>query len=66
MSRAAAKRAVEVRGGKVTAGVSKKTTFVVVGADPGSKLDRARSLGVETMDEPTFRKHIMVEGDRED
>ena len=66
MSRAAAKRAVEARGGKVTAGVSKKTTFVVVGADPGSKLDRARSLGVETMDEPTFRKLIMVEGDAED
>jgi NAD-dependent DNA ligase len=31
----------------------------VVGADPGSKLEKARSLGVETLDEPAFRKLIM-------
>ena len=59
MSRAEAKRAIEVRGGKVTATVSRKTSGVVVGADPGSKLEKARSLGVETIDEPAFRKLIM-------
>ena len=59
MSRAEAKRALEVRGGKVTASVSRKTSGVVVGADPGSKLEKARSLGVETLDEPAFRKLIM-------
>ena len=59
MSRAEAKRAIEVRGGKVTATVSRKTSGVVVGADPGSKLEKARSLGVETIDEPAFQKLIM-------
>ena len=65
MSRATAKRAIEARGGKVTGSVSKKTSHVVVGADPGAKLDKARSLGVETIDEPAFRKLIMAEGDTE-
>ena len=60
MSRTAAKRAIEARGGTVTGSVSKKTRYVVVGADPGSKLDKARSLGVETIDEPAFQKLIMA------
>ena len=59
MSRAEAKRAIEARGGKVTAAVSKKTSGVVVGADPGSKLEKARSLGVETIDEQAFLKRIV-------
>ena len=63
ISRAEAKRAIEARGGKVTAAVSKKTSCVVVGADAGSKLDKARSLGVETIDERAFRKLIMDVGD---
>ncbi len=37
---------------RVTGSVSKKTDYVVVGADPGSKLDKAHSLGVKTIDEP--------------
>ena len=63
MSRAEAKRAIEVRGGKVTGSLSGKTRGVVVGADPGSKLDKARSLGVEIIDEQAFRKLIMAGGD---
>ncbi|HVM13543.1 MAG TPA: NAD-dependent DNA ligase LigA [Egibacteraceae bacterium] len=49
-----AKQAVEDRGGKVTSSVSKKTSAVVVGADPGSKADKAAELGVPTIDEDAF------------
>ena len=49
-----AKQAIEDRGGKVTSSVSKKTSAVVVGADPGSKADRAAELGVPLVDERTF------------
>jgi len=55
MSREEAKAAVEARGGRVTSSVSKKTSFVVVGAEAGSKLDRARELGVPALDEQAFR-----------
>ena len=65
MSRAEAKRAIEARGGQVTGSVSGKTSYVLVGADPGSKLDKARSLGVETIDEEAFRTRIMLGGDAE-
>ena len=66
ISRTEAKRAIEARGGRVTGAVSKKTSYVVVGADAGSKLDKARSLGVETIDEPAFRKLIMEARDAEE
>ena len=42
---------IESQGGRVTSGVSKATTFVVAGEDAGSKLDKARALGVKTIDE---------------
>jgi DNA ligase (NAD+) len=54
MSRDDARDAVMERGGKVTGSVSKKTDYLVAGADPGSKLDKARDLGVEVLDEAAF------------
>ena len=50
-SRDEAKKMIEDAGGKVTGSVSKKTDFVVAGADAGSKLDKAKELGVEVVDE---------------
>jgi len=50
-----AAHAIEERGGRVTASVSKKTDYVVVGADPGAKAARAAELGVPTLDEAAFR-----------
>ncbi len=57
-SREDAKELIESRGGTVTDSVSKKTSYLVVGAEPGSKLEKARSLGVETLDEPAFAKLV--------
>lgn len=49
-----AKRAIIAAGGKSTDSVSKKTTFVVVGADPGSKVAKAEKAGVPVVDEAVF------------
>src|SRR5580698_3171571 len=46
-----AKKMIEDAGGKVTGSVSKKTDYVVAGADAGSKLDKAKELGVDVIDE---------------
>ncbi|NJM00097.1 MAG: NAD-dependent DNA ligase LigA [Synechococcaceae cyanobacterium SM2_3_2] len=51
LSRTEAKTWIETRGGKVTASVSRKTSYVVAGDDPGSKLDKAHSLGIPVLDE---------------
>ncbi|MFQ5718191.1 MAG: NAD-dependent DNA ligase LigA [Acidobacteriota bacterium] len=56
LSRQQAKEAIMARGGRVTSAVSKKTTYVVVGADPGSKAARAEKLGVTRLDEAALRK----------
>lgn len=53
-SRNEAKERVQALGGKVTSSVSKKTDFVVAGEDPGSKYEKARSLGVTILTETEF------------
>ncbi|HKJ76600.1 MAG TPA: helix-hairpin-helix domain-containing protein, partial [Gammaproteobacteria bacterium] len=54
LTRDEAKERLEALGAKVTGSVSKNTDLVVVGAEPGSKADKARDLGVETLDESGF------------
>ena len=54
MGRDAAKTAIEERGGKASSSVSKKTTLVVAGENAGSKLDKARELGIRVIDEQEF------------
>jgi DNA ligase (NAD+) len=51
-----AKKMIEDAGGKVTGSVSKKTDYVVAGADAGSKLDKAKELGVAVMDEKELER----------
>ncbi|MDR4514999.1 NAD-dependent DNA ligase LigA [Nitrosomonas sp.] len=55
MTREEAKEIIEKFGGKVTGSVSKKTDYVVVGEDPGSKYDKAISLGVTLLDEEKLK-----------
>jgi len=55
-SRDDAKAMIEDAGGRVVGSVSKKTDYVVVGAEPGSKLDKAKSLGVKTIGETELLK----------
>jgi DNA ligase (NAD+) len=59
MTRDEAQAAIEQLGGKVTSSVSRKTSFVVVGRDAGSKLDKARALDVQVLDEGAFRRLII-------
>ncbi len=58
MSRDEAKQHLQSLGAKVSGSVSGKTDYVVVGAEAGSKLDKARALGVATLDEKDFLKLI--------
>jgi DNA ligase (NAD+) len=55
-SREDAEALVAAHGGKAGSSVSKKTNYVVVGADPGSKFEKAKSLGVPILDETQFDK----------
>jgi len=55
MTRDEATALIEQRGGRVSSSVSKKTSFVLAGRDAGSKLEKARDLGVQILDEQAFR-----------
>jgi len=56
MTRDDAKKALQARGAKVTGSVSKKTSYVVVGDNAGSKATKAEQLGVEMLDEAELVK----------
>jgi DNA ligase (NAD+) len=58
LSRAQATELIESQGGRVTSGVSKATSYVVVGEDAGSKLEKARALGVATIDEDALHRMV--------
>jgi DNA ligase (NAD+) len=58
LGRDEAQKLIEMRGGRVTSSVSKKTSYVVAGSDAGSKLDKAKDLGITILDEVAFLKLI--------
>jgi DNA ligase (NAD+) len=64
LSREGAKEFIQSHGGKVVDSVSKKTSYLVLGENPGSKLEKARSLGVLVIDEAGLRR--LAEGRPED
>ena len=58
MTREEATEKIDALGGHVTGSVSKKTDYLLAGAEPGSKFDKAKELGVEIIDEAAFRKML--------
>ena len=62
MTRGEARAAIEALGGKVSGSVSRATHVVVAGEKAGSKLDKARELGVEVVDEDAFRRQLASGG----
>ena len=58
MSREEAKEMIRAAGGNITSSVSKKTDYVVVGQNPGSKYEKAKKLGVKIVDENKLTKLI--------
>ncbi len=58
LSRQQAKELIEQNGGVVRSSVSSQTDFVLAGADPGSKLDKARQLGIRVIDEAELRRMV--------
>jgi len=61
LSRDQARALIEAAGGKVTESVSRKTDYLVLGENPGSKLERARELGIKIVDEAALRQMIGAE-----
>jgi len=57
-SREGVKEFIESNGGKVTDGISKKTSYLVLGAEPGSKFEKAKSLGVKIINEEGLKKLV--------
>jgi DNA ligase (NAD+) len=55
-TRTEAKEFVESHGGKVTSSLSKKTSYLVLGTNPGSKFEKAQKLGIQILDESRFRQ----------
>jgi DNA ligase (NAD+) len=62
LSRTEATRRIKTAGGKVSGSVSKKTDYVVAGDDPGSKHDKAQSLGVTIIDEAKLLDLLAADG----
>jgi DNA ligase (NAD+) len=53
-----AKNKISALGGRITSNVSKKTDYIIVGLDPGSKADKAKKLGIDVINEQKFKKMI--------
>jgi DNA ligase (NAD+) len=66
LTREQAKARIEGAGGRVTSSVSSKTSYLVAGADPGSKLRKAEELGIEVLDEAGLRALLAGEGQQEE
>ncbi|MDM8514983.1 NAD-dependent DNA ligase LigA [Desulfobacterales bacterium HSG16] len=60
MTRSEAKKLIEQAGGKVTGSLSKKTSYLIAGKNPGSKLGKAEKLGVEIIDEQAFDSLVNI------
>ena len=60
LTRDESKKKISALGGRVTSNLSKKTDYVVVGSDPGSKADKARKMGVEIINEKKFKEMLGI------